>query len=91
MPIVRTFSGDKIFVKPAEWTVEEDGKILAKVEQLPLRLAWAITVHKKSRDELGFGGSGSFQGVRARARICGAVAVARFAGLSLRGLNDMVL
>ena len=46
MPIVRTFSGDKIFVKPAEWTVEEDGKILAKVEQLPLRLAWAITVHK---------------------------------------------
>ena len=45
-PIVRTFSGRKIFVTPAEWTVEEEGKVLARVEQLPLRLAWAITVHK---------------------------------------------
>ena len=41
-----TFSGRKIFVTPAEWTVEEEGKVLARVEQLPLRLAWAITVHK---------------------------------------------
>ena len=37
-PIVRTFSGRKIFVTSAEWTVEEEGKVLAKVEQLPLRL-----------------------------------------------------
>ena len=25
-PIVRTFSGQKIYVTPAEWTVEEEGK-----------------------------------------------------------------
>ena len=30
MPIVRTFSGDKIFAKPAEWTVEEDGRFWRK-------------------------------------------------------------
>ena len=35
-PIVRTFSGRKIFVTPADWTVEEEGKVLARVEQLPL-------------------------------------------------------
>ena len=56
-PIVRTFSGRKIFVTPAEWTVEEEGKVLARVEQLPLRLAWAITVHKKPRNEFGCGGN----------------------------------
>ncbi len=45
-PIVETLSGDEIFVRPATWTVEEGGNILAEIRQLPLRLAWAITVHK---------------------------------------------
>jgi len=30
----------------ATWTVEEDGRVLAEIAQHPLRLAWAITVHK---------------------------------------------
>jgi ATP-dependent DNA helicase PIF1 len=29
-----------------EWSIEENGKIRAKIMQYPLRLAWAITVHK---------------------------------------------
>jgi hypothetical protein len=29
-----------------EWALEENGKVKAKVSQVPLRLAWAITVHK---------------------------------------------
>ncbi len=28
------------------WAIEEDGKIKASITQLPLRLAWAITIHK---------------------------------------------
>ncbi|MEK7142259.1 MAG: helix-turn-helix domain-containing protein, partial [Patescibacteria group bacterium] len=91
MPIVRTFSGDKIFVKPAEWTVEEDGKILAKVEQLPLRLAWAITVHKSQGMSLD---SAEVDLSKAFVPGQGYVALSRlrdFAGLSLRGLNDMAL
>jgi len=45
-PIVRTLEGKRIVVEEAEWKIEEDGKVLATATQLPLRLAWAITVHK---------------------------------------------
>lgn len=45
-PIVKIRSGRKIEVEPMDWTIEENGKIKASISQLPLRLAWAITVHK---------------------------------------------
>ncbi len=45
-PIVMTREGECITATPAEWAVEDGGKTLAKITQIPLRLAWAITVHK---------------------------------------------
>jgi ATP-dependent DNA helicase PIF1 len=45
-PIVQTIHGKKISVEQMEWTIEEDGRVKASITQLPLRLAWAITVHK---------------------------------------------
>jgi ATP-dependent exoDNAse (exonuclease V) alpha subunit len=45
-PIVMTKSGSTIFTKRAEWKVAEDENVKAGIEQIPLRLAWAITVHK---------------------------------------------
>ncbi|MDD5702175.1 MAG: PIF1 family DEAD/DEAH box helicase [Dehalococcoidales bacterium] len=36
----------EITAEPATWSVEEAGKILAQISQVPLRLAWALTVHK---------------------------------------------
>jgi hypothetical protein len=45
-PVVHLVSGRKISVKPDSWRMEEDGKVKAEVSQIPLRLAWAITVHK---------------------------------------------
>lgn len=45
-PIIETADGRKIVIQPATWTVAEEGKVLAEIEQVPLRLAWAITVHK---------------------------------------------
>lgn len=45
-PIVKTVEGKTIYVRPASWTIEENEEVLAEITQLPLRLAWAITVHK---------------------------------------------
>ena len=45
-PIVETADGRRLGIKPTTWSVAEDGKVLAEIEQVPLRLAWAITVHK---------------------------------------------
>jgi ATP-dependent exoDNAse (exonuclease V) alpha subunit len=45
-PIVMTTSGRRIVAEPMDWTVEDNGRILASVTQVPLRLAWAITIHK---------------------------------------------
>lgn len=46
MPIIKTTEGKVITMKPTSWEVREDTKLVASVEQVPLRLAWAITVHK---------------------------------------------
>lgn len=46
LPVIETADGMRITVKPTTWEVVEEKKVLASIEQLPLRLAWAITVHK---------------------------------------------
>ncbi|MCR4283978.1 MAG: helix-turn-helix domain-containing protein [Parcubacteria group bacterium] len=89
VPVVETLSGKTIYVGQAEWAIEEDGKIHAKVEQLPIRLAWAITVHKSqgmSLDSAQIDLSKSFvpgQGYVALSRL------RTLEGLSLSGINDM--
>jgi len=45
-PIISLPCGKKIIVEPDSWTIDDDSKILARITQIPLRLAWAITVHK---------------------------------------------
>ena len=87
-PIVRTRNGRKIEVEPMEWSIEENGKIKAKVVQIPLRLAWAITVHKSqgmSMDSAIMDLSEVFeygQGYVALSR------VRRLSGLYIIGLNE---
>lgn len=45
-PIIRTSDGEELTIEPMDWSIEEDGKIKASITQVPLRLAWAITIHK---------------------------------------------
>lgn len=87
-PIVKIRNGRKILVSPMDWVVEEEGRVRAKVSQLPLRLAWAITVHKSqgmSLDEAVMDLGNVFeygQGYVALSR------VRRFSGLHLLGYNE---
>lgn len=46
VPIVMTLDGHEIVAHPVKWTIENNhGKPLAIYSQVPLRLAYAITVH----------------------------------------------
>ncbi len=90
-PIIKTHDGRRITIAHMEWVVEEDGKVKARISQIPLRLAWAITVHKSqgmSLDVASMDLSDVFeygQGYVALSR------VRTFAGITLRGYNQRAL
>lgn len=45
-PVIELYNGRTITAKPVTWEIEENGKVKASLSQLPIRLAWAITIHK---------------------------------------------
>ncbi len=46
-PVVEIHSsGRRLSVSASQWEVEENGRVKASITQYPLRLAWAITIHK---------------------------------------------
>ena len=45
-PIIKTKTGNIIQATPVDWTLSEGEDDLATITQLPLRLAWAMTIHK---------------------------------------------
>lgn len=46
LPIVKFDSGREIIIKPERWYVMEGSSVVASRLQLPLVLAWAISIHK---------------------------------------------
>lgn len=90
-PLVKTKDSKKILVERKRWDIEEGGEIKAEIEQYPLRLAWAITVHKSqgmSLDAAKINLSRCFEpgmGYVALSR------VSSLAGIKLLGLNKMAL
>ena len=90
-PVVKFGSGRVVEVAPAEWSVVDGGKTLATISQVPLRLAWAITVHKSQGMSLD---AASIDLSRAFEYGQGYVALSRvrtLAGLYLVGVNERAL
>ncbi|MEN9604675.1 MAG: hypothetical protein RJB39_360 [Candidatus Parcubacteria bacterium] len=90
-PIVKVGKSLNITVEPMEWSVMDNGKVLATITQIPLRLAWAMTIHKSqgmSLDSALMDLSQVFeygQGYVALSR------VRTLAGLHMLGYNDRAL
>jgi ATP-dependent DNA helicase PIF1 len=90
-PIVEVRDGRELIATPSEWIVEEGGKVRAQIEQVPLRLAWAITVHKSQGQSLD---AAAMDLSRAFEYGQGYVALSRlrtFEGLHLLGWSDEAL
>lgn len=45
-PIVKFVDGTRLTVNPVLFSVEDKGRVVASRLQLPLTLAWTMTVHK---------------------------------------------
>lgn len=91
LPLVRTTDGKHILAEPDEWRFEENGVTRASLTQIPLRLAWAITIHKSqgmTLDAAEIDLSDAFEPGM------GYVALSRvraLSGLMLMGLNEAAL
>lgn len=87
-PIVEVASGENITALPSEWAIDDSGKVLATISQVPLRLAWAITVHKSQGMSLD---AATMDLSRAFEYGQGYVALSRvraFSGLHILGINQ---
>lgn len=89
VPVVKLSTGGQIIVEPESWAIlDESGEEIASVVQIPLRLAWSITVHKSqgmTLDRAEIDLSGTFESGQ------GYVALSRLRsldGMRVLGLND---
>lgn len=90
-PVVEFRNGKTVTMKPDTWELRDGDKKRASLSQIPLRLAWAITVHKSQGMTLD---AARIDLRKAFVEGMGYVAlsrVRRLDGLSLIGINQMAL
>lgn len=90
-PIIKLNNGNKVLIKPDTWELTDGDKVRATATQIPLRLAWAITVHKSQGMTLD---AAQIDLSKAFVEGMGYVALSRVKSLetlSLDGINGMAL
>ncbi len=92
LPKVKLTDGTTFLVEPETWSIEnEAGKAIASFQQIPLRLAWAITIHKSQGMTLE---AAEINLTHTFEKGQGYVALSRLkslTGLKLLGFNDQAL
>jgi ATP-dependent DNA helicase PIF1 len=90
-PVVELTNGRQLIIRPESWELMDGDKRRAQIAQLPLRLAWAITVHKSQGMTLD---AARIDLSKAFVEGMGYVALSRVRSLkhlTLDGLNGMAL
>ena len=90
-PVIETTAGKRLTITPVSWEMRDSTKILAAINQLPLRLAWAITIHKSQGMSLD---AAEIDLTKAFVYGHGYVALSRartLAGLKVKGINTNAL
>ncbi|TCB46774.1 helicase [Acinetobacter terrestris] len=92
LPKVKLTDGTVLIVAPETWSVDNDaGKTIASFQQIPLRLAWAITIHKSQGMTLE---AAEINLAHTFEKGQGYVAISRLkalSGLKLLGINEQAL
>lgn len=90
-PIIE-IKDSRVLAEPEQWSIEDDDdQVLAAIMQVPLRLAWAITVHKSQGMSLD---CAEIDLSKAFLEGMGYVALSRvrtLSGIKLVGLNELAL
>ncbi|MBU1046523.1 helix-turn-helix domain-containing protein [Patescibacteria group bacterium] len=90
-PVVETYSGKEILVEDESWHIEEEGKQKARITQIPLRLAWAITIHKSQGMSLDMAEIDLSKSFVAGMGYVALSRVRSLEGLYLKGINNTAL
>ena len=90
-PIVKLLNGETVVASAETWLLQEENVVKAQISQIPLRLAWAITVHKSQGMSLD---AAEIDLSKAFVPGMGYVALSRLrtlSGLKLVGFSEMAL